>query len=104
MLERLHLRWQVVLCVGALQLAALAILGLVLVHNARTAVEDEMAAAEAGARAQVIAATGAALAAGPGEVAMRPSSPSSPTTTYPASVSASITPIAPRSASAIGRS
>ena len=71
MLERLHLRWQVVLCVGALQLAALAILGLVLVHNARTAVEDEMAAAEAGARAQVIAATGAALAAGSGEVAAR---------------------------------
>ena len=27
MLERLHLRWQVVLCVGALQLAALGILG-----------------------------------------------------------------------------
>ena len=47
MLERLHLRWQVVFCVGALQLAALGILGLVLLHNARTAVEDEMAAAEA---------------------------------------------------------
>lgn len=68
MLERLHLRWQVLLCVGLLQLAALAIVGLVLVQNARTAVATEMAAAEASARAQVIAATGAALAAGPGEV------------------------------------
>ncbi len=71
MLERLHLRWQVVLCVGLLQLAALAIVGLVLVQNARTAVATEMAAAEAGARAQVIAATGAALAAGGGAVTTR---------------------------------
>ena len=71
MLERLHLRWQVVLCVGLLQLAALAIIALVMVQNARSAVEAEMAAAEAGARAQVIAATGAALAAGEGAVSLR---------------------------------
>ncbi|MBK5922663.1 hypothetical protein CCR90_02495 [Rhodovulum sulfidophilum] len=58
---RLHLRWQIVLCVGLMQLAALALAALVLFHKAREAVDVEMAAAEAGARAQVIAAMNAAL-------------------------------------------
>ena len=40
----------------------------------------------------------------PGDGAIRPSSPSSPTTRYSASASTSTTPIAPSSASAIGRS
>ncbi|WP_414898405.1 ATP-binding protein [Rhodovulum sp. YEN HP10] len=69
-MSRLHLSWQVVLCVGLMQLAALALAALVLFHNAREAVEVEMAAAEAGARAQVIAAMGAALRNRPPEQVM----------------------------------
>ncbi|SIO30573.1 two-component system, NarL family, sensor histidine kinase UhpB [Rhodovulum sp. ES.010] len=65
MLDRLHLRWQVVLCVALLQAVALALAAAVLVHNARAAVTLEMAAAEQSARAQVIAAVGAAMRSGP---------------------------------------
>jgi len=65
MLDRLHLRWQVVLCVALLQLAVLGLVAAVLLHNARHAVELEMASAERSARAQVIAAVGAALRSGP---------------------------------------
>jgi len=61
MIDRLHLRWQVVLCVGALQALALAGAAWMLLANAETAVEVEMAAAESSARAQVIAAVGAAM-------------------------------------------
>ncbi|MBL3577289.1 ATP-binding protein [Rhodovulum visakhapatnamense] len=61
MVDRLHLRWQVVLCVGLMQLAALGLAATVLLHNARRSVDLEMSAAESGARAQVIAAVGAAL-------------------------------------------
>ncbi|MGC9419680.1 MAG: ATP-binding protein [Rhodovulum sp.] len=65
MLDRLHLRWQVVLCVALLQFAALALATGVLVQNARKAVELEMASAERSARAQVIAAVGMAIRSGP---------------------------------------
>lgn len=65
MFNRLHLRWQVVLCVALLQLGVLATATGVLVTNAREAVELEMASAERSARAQVIAAVGAAIRSGP---------------------------------------
>lgn len=61
MLDRLHLRWQVVLCVGAVQAIALGVVASVLLANARAAVEVEMASAESSARAQVIASVGSAL-------------------------------------------
>ncbi|TCO71736.1 histidine kinase [Rhodovulum euryhalinum] len=61
MIDRLHLRWQVVMCVGVTQALALCVAGWLLLENARKAVVVEMAAAEAGARAQVIASVGAAM-------------------------------------------
>ncbi|MCO8144088.1 histidine kinase [Rhodovulum tesquicola] len=61
MFDRLHLRWQVVLCVAGLQAVALGLAGWVMLENARKAVGVEMTAAESAARAQVIAAVGTAM-------------------------------------------
>ncbi|HDR28044.1 hypothetical protein [Rhodovulum sp.] len=59
MFDRLHLRWQVVLCVAGLRAVALA--GWVMLENARNAIRVEMTSAESAARAQVIAAVGTAM-------------------------------------------
>ncbi|GAA0287126.1 ATP-binding protein [Rhodovulum strictum] len=61
MFDRLHLRWQVILCVAGLQAVALALAGWVMLENARNAIRVEMTSAESAARAQVIAAVGTAM-------------------------------------------
>ncbi|WP_161861699.1 histidine kinase [Algicella marina] len=72
MFRRITLKWQVVLCIGLVQLAALAVCATILVSNARDAVRVEVAAGERSARALILATLGSALQdAPPGEVMVR---------------------------------
>lgn len=61
MLGALRLKWRVVLGVGLVQFATLVAAGLILVTNARQAVEVEVSASEASARALIVTTVGAVV-------------------------------------------